>query len=190
MRTFSYSRVSTVDQHTDNQELEILTAGYTIQEGRSVVETVSGSVCAMERKQFKAMVEHKLEAGDRLVVTKIDRLGRDMIDVHNTINMLQNKGIELICLQIGNVDLNSTTGKLFVNMMSTFAQFERDLLIERTRAGLDRAKAEGKQLGRPPALTKKQEIEVIEALGNNVSVSALSRKYGCCRQVIAKYKSV
>jgi putative DNA-invertase from lambdoid prophage Rac len=190
MRTFSYSRVSTVDQQTDNQELEIQTAGYVIQQGRSITEIVSGSVAAMERKQFRAMVDHKLEAGDTLVVTKIDRLGRDMIDVHNTINMLQGKGIQLVCLQIGNVDLSSTTGKLFVNMMSTFAQFERDLLIERTRAGLERAKAEGKQLGRPKALTTQEEIEVTKALESGSSVSSLSKKYGCCRQVIAKYKSV
>ncbi|EMX3439724.1 recombinase family protein, partial [Escherichia coli] len=83
-RTFAYCRVSTSEQSTENQIMAIRQAGYEVPENRVVSETVSGGVQAMKRKGFADMVTHKLEAGDRLVVLKLDRLGRDNIDVQQT----------------------------------------------------------------------------------------------------------
>lgn len=92
-RTFAYCRVSTSEQTTENQIVAIRQAGYDILDSRVISETISGGVQAMQRKTFANMVTHKLEKGDRLVVLKLDRLGRDNIDVQQTIAMLVKKGL-------------------------------------------------------------------------------------------------
>lgn len=188
MRTFAYCRVSTADQTTDNQVIELERAGYSLEPHRVIVETVSGSMVAMERKEFKNLVDNKLEPSDKLVITKLDRLGRNMIDVLSTIEMLKSKNIEVVCLQVGNIDLNSASGKLFLNVFAMVAQFEKDLLIERTKAGLERAKAQGKKLGRPSALTDKQKEEIKTKLANGQSARSLGFEYEVSRPLIVKLK--
>ncbi|GAA1933857.1 recombinase family protein [Streptomyces sodiiphilus] len=150
-RTFAYCRVSTTEQHTSNQIQAIESAGYPVEEERVISETVSGSIQAMRRPAFKALVDHKLEAGDTLVVLKLDRLGRDNIDVQQTITALQAKNIRVISLDLPTPDLTSANGKLMLQMFAAFAEFERNRIIERTQEGLQRAKSEGKRLGRPEA---------------------------------------
>jgi len=151
MRTFAYSRVSTKEQHTDNQLLAIEKAGHSIKEGRFIEEVVSGGVPAMQREAFSNLVEHKLEAGDTLVVAKIDRLGRDNIDVQNTILNLTTKGIKVISLDLPTNDLTSPEGKMMLQIFSAFAEFEKNRIAERTQDGLRAAKAKGVKLGRPTA---------------------------------------
>ncbi len=90
-----------------------------------------------------------MESGDVLVVTKLDRLGRNAIDVQSTVELLEGKGIRVHCLALGGVDLTSAAGKMTMGVLAAVAQFERDLLIERTQAGLERTKAAGTKLGRP-----------------------------------------
>ncbi|MGL5667326.1 MAG: recombinase family protein, partial [Shewanella sp.] len=85
MRVFSYCRVSTTEQTTENQIIAIRQRGYDVIDSRVVSETISGSVEAMKRQKFRMLVEHQMESGDALVVLKLDRLGRDNIDVQNTI---------------------------------------------------------------------------------------------------------
>ena len=151
-RTFAYVRVSTTGQTTDNQLGEIAAAGFTIEPHRVVTETVSGSVATAQRRGFTRLLD-RLEAGDVLVVSKLDRLGRNAMDVGSTVAKLAEMGVRVHCLALGGVDLASSTGKLTMNVINAVAEFERDLLIERTQAGLSRAKAEGKRLGRPASLT-------------------------------------
>jgi len=158
-RTFLYCRVSTTDQTTTNQVQEVKAAGFAIQAQRIVEETISGSTSASERKGFQKLLE-RMEAGDVLVVTKLDRLGRNAIDVQSTVQMLEGKGIRVHCLALGGVDLTSPAGKMTMGVLAAVAEFERDLLIERTQAGLERAKSEGKTLGRPAAASK----EAVQAL--------------------------
>ena len=114
-------------------------------------ETVSGSVEAMKREQFKMLINHQMETGDMLVVLKLDRLGRDNIDVQNTINLLTQKGIKVVCLDLPVADLSSAEGKLMLQMFAAFAEFERNRIRERTKEGIERAKVQGKKLGRPEA---------------------------------------
>ena len=130
-RTFAYCRVSTADQTTDNQVREIEGAGFHVEPKRVVAETVSGSVAAMERKGFAKLVD-RLETGDVLIVTKLDRLGRNAIDLRNTVDMLAAQGIRVHCLALGGVDLTSAAGRMTMGVIAAVAEFERDLLIERT----------------------------------------------------------
>ena len=160
-RTFAYCRVSTSDQTTDNQIQEIASAGFTVDPKRVVTETVSGSVAAMERKGFAKLVD-RLEAGDILIVTKLDRLGRNAMDLRATVERLASEGVKVHCLALGGVDLTSAAGKMTMAVIAAVAEFERDLLIERTQAGLARAKASGKALGRPQTLSDEQQRTVIE----------------------------
>lgn len=180
MRTFSYCRVSTTEQTTENQILAIQQKGYQVNEARTISETVSGSVEAMKREKFKMLIDHQMERGDMLVVLKLDRLGRDNIDVQNTINLLTDKGIKVVCLDLPVSDLSSAEGKLMLQMFSAFAEFERNRIRERTKEGLERAKAQGKKLGRPVAYdttvsvqAKKSEgmsqSKVAEALGIGIA---------------------
>ena len=111
-------------------------------------------------------------------------MGRDAIDVLQTVKELGAKGVKVIVHQLGNADLTSPAGKLLLMMLSAVAEMERDLLVERTQAGLVRAKAEGKILGRPPKTNDIQKAEIISKLQSGESVSAVAREYGVSRASI------
>ena len=139
----------------------------------------------VRRKGFSRLLD-KMEKGDVLIVTKLDRLWRDAIDVSTTVANLEQKGIRVYCLALGGVDLASSAGKLTMGVINAVAQFERDLLIERTQAGLARAKSEGKTLGRPPALSGMRQELVRQRLANGESVSAIARDIKTSRQTIMR----
>ncbi|AKG31950.1 recombinase family protein [Salmonella enterica subsp. enterica serovar Lubbock] len=172
-RTFAYCRVSTSEQATENQIIAIRQAGYDVLDNRVVSEVVSGGVQAMKRKAFADMVNHKLESGDRLIVLKLDRLGRDNIDVQQAIDMLVKRGIEVVSLDLPVRNLTSAEGKLMLQMFSAFAEFEKSRIIERTKEGLDRAKQEGKRLGRPVATDTRERVQRAKAKGLSQSKAAL-----------------
>lgn len=186
-RVFAYCRVSTVDQTTENQLQEIATAGFAITSQRGISETVSGSVEASKRKGFGQLL-NKLEDGDVLVVTKLDRLGRNAMDVRATVEALTGMGVRVHCLALGGVDLTSSAGKMTMGVIAAVAEFERDLLIERTQSGLARARAEGKVLGRPRLLTETSASRVKERLAAGDSISAVAKKYATSRQTIMRIR--
>jgi len=187
-RVFAYCRVSTSDQTTENQVQEIAAAGFTVTPRRTITETVSGSVAAMERKGFADLL-NKLEDGDVLVVTKLDRLGRNAMDVRASIEHLAAIGVRVHCLALGGVDLTSPAGKMTMQVISAVAEFERDLLIERTHAGLKRAKAEGKTFGRPSALSQSQQQEVRKLLSDGIPVAQIAQKFATSRQTIMRVRA-
>ena len=186
-RVFAYCRVSSTEQTTDNQIHEIAAAGFNLSPQRIIAETVSGSVAAQEREGFGKLL-NKLEAGDVLVVTKLDRLGRNAMDVRSTVEMLAGMGVKVHCLALGGVDLTSPAGKMTMAVISAVAEFERDLLIERTQAGLTRAKASGKALGRPQSLSANQVAEVKENLSRGLSVAAIARDFKTSRQTVMRIR--
>lgn len=186
-RTFAYARVSTTDQETQNQVAEIEAAGFRIEPHRIITETISGSVSIALRPEFSRLLD-KMEQGDVLIVTKLDRLGRDAIDVASTVAKLEALGIRVHCLALGGVDLTSSAGKLTMGVINAVAQFERDLLIERTQSGLARAKAEGKRMGRPPALSVDEHEAVCTQLDAGKSVAALARDLKVSRQTIMRVR--
>lgn len=171
-RTFAYCRVSTNEQTCENQIFAIRQAGYDIAEHRIISEVVSGGVLAMKRRMFADMINHKLEAGDRLVVLKLDRLGRDNIDVQQTIAMLVDRQIDVVSLDLPASNLNSAEGKLMLQMFSAFAEFEKSRITERTKEGLERAKSEGKKLGRPIAIKTFKQVQEAKEKGLSQSKTA------------------
>jgi len=186
-RVFAYCRVSTAEQTTDNQVQEIAAAGFKVTPQRTIVETVSGSVATSERPGFGLLL-NKLEEGDVLVVTKLDRLGRNAMDVRTTVEALAGMGVRVNCLALGNMDLTSPAGKMTMGVINAVAEFERDLLIERTQAGLSRAKAEGKVLGRRPSLDEDQARNVLSRLDAGEAIASVAREFDTSRQTIMRVR--
>lgn len=139
-------------QTTDNQVRQAAQAGYTVGPHCVYTETIRGAIPAMERPVFASVVS-KLKAGDVLVVAKLDRLGRNASDIDRTVEHLCTAGIWVVVLDLPVMEVTNAAGDLVRRMFAAFAQFERDQLVERTHAGLARAKAEGKSLGRKDALS-------------------------------------
>jgi putative DNA-invertase from lambdoid prophage Rac len=184
MATFAYGRVSIKDQTSENQRQEIQRAGYQV-DYWFADEGVSGKVPASQRPQFRVLLD-KIRDGETLVVSKLDRLGRDAQDVRATIKALAACKIEVIVLQLGKLDLTSTAGKMMLTMLAAVVEMEHDLLVERTQSGLARAKAQGKRLGRPARTTAEQRNEIVDMYSKGTSISALSRVYGVSRASIMR----
>ena len=182
-RVFAYARVSTVEQVTENQREQIARAGYTIRPKFFIEEQVSGSVPAAQRPGFQRLLD-RMDEGDTLVVTKLDRIGRDSIDVQQTVERFQREGIRLVVLQLGNLDLTSSACALMVKMLAAVADFERDLIIERTQAGQARARAAGTHMGRPSKTTPDQQRAIRKALAAGATVSSMAASYQVSRATI------
>lgn len=184
---FGYGRVSTDAQDTGNQRQELQAAGWRIACWHD--EVVSGAVAAAKRpgwRQLMADIDAHLRSGQKvaLVVAKLDRLGRDASDVLATVRDLDARGVKVFVHQLGRTDLTSAAGRMLMTMLAAVAGFERDLLRERTRAGLARTKANGTRLGRPPKTTDRQRREVRKLLAAGESISQVARDYGVSRSTV------
>ena len=187
-RVFAYCRVSTLEQTTENQRREIEAAGFDVRAQRYIEEHISGSVAASERPGFIRLLD-RMESGDVLIVTKLDRLGRNAMDIRKTVEQLADSDIRVHCLALGGVDLTSPAGKMTMQVISAVAEFERDLLLERTHSGIARAKAAGKRFGRPSALNEEQKQVVIERINLGLSICAIAREFSTTRQTILRVKA-
>lgn len=178
MATFAYLRVSTKDQTTEQQLGQIQGAGHQVEKDRVYVEQgVSGKVPALQREQF-ARLNERMDARDTLVVTKLDRLGRDMLDVIATIRDLTERGVAIVILGLGTLD-RTPQAKLTLAMLAAISEYERDLISERTKAKLAQLKAEGKRLGRPVKVTDDALREKAEALfAQNLSWRKVAAELG------------
>lgn len=182
-KVFAYARVSTVAQLTENQREQIAQAGYSIPPRRFIEETVSGSVSASQRPGFRKLLE-RMDQGDTLIVTKLDRIGRDSIDVQQTVAHFEREGMRLIVLQLGNLDLTSSSGAMIVKMLAAVADFERELIIERTQAGQARARAAGTHMGRPAKTTEEQRQAIRKALLKGATVTSQAEHFNVSRATI------
>lgn len=182
-RVFLYARVSTVGQETANQVREVEAAGHHIERHRIVQEVISGSVAAMERTEFARLVD-RLEIGDILIVTKLDRLGCNAMDVRATVEHMASMGVSVKCLALGGVDLTSASGKLTMGVIAAVAEFERDLLIERTLSGQARARSQGVRFGRPSALNPEAAAAGRRMLAEGQTVSYVARELGTSRRTV------
>src|SRR3954465_1213872 len=153
-----YARVSTLDQTLALQQDALTAAGCE----QLYTDTVSGSVT--DRPRLTQALSH-LRAGDTLVVWRLDRLGRSLAHLIDTIRELQEQGIGFRSLQ-EQIDTTTSGGKLIFHVFGALAEFERDLIRERTHAGLQAARARGRLFGRPKALSPRK-IEQLRTLAKN-----------------------
>lgn len=184
--TFAYLRVSKTDLTVENQRLEIESSGHKVDYWFE--ETISGSVPAFQRPVFADMIS-KMRPGEQLVISRLDRAGRDCVDIVSTVRELQKRGIKLVILQLGNVDLTSSVGAMILSVLAAAAELERSLLIERTQSGLARAKAQGKKLGRPEKVDEQKSREIHSLLSSGVTVSQVARELGLCRNTVIKARN-
>ncbi|MGX1598424.1 recombinase family protein [Dietzia maris] len=146
MRHLGYTRVSTASQDAQLQLDALVDSG--VQKRDVFSDVTSGSRAAIERPGMKRLLDY-VESGDTVVVWRIDRLGRSLIDVLNTVNLLRDKGVKIRSLSDG-IDPETTSGRLMLGMLATLAEYERELITERVNAGIAAAKQNGTRFGRPP----------------------------------------
>jgi len=156
MTVYAYLRVSQKGQTTENQKLKISSVEFIHVDEWVTEHAVSGSIRALDRPQFSALIE-KAKAGDTIISVSLDRFGRDTEDVLHTIRKFLEKGVHLRLLDLEVVDLTSDTGKILVTLLSLVAEMERNKCITRSAQGVARARDEGKVFGRyltitPPTL--------------------------------------
>jgi DNA invertase Pin-like site-specific DNA recombinase len=152
-----YARVSTVDQNLDLQVRALTGAG--VAEDQIYTDVMSGAKLA--RPGLNAAMR-ALRAGDTLMIWKLDRLGRSVVDVLETVKVLTDDDIKIVSLT-ENLDGRTAMGKFVLTLLAAFAEMERNLIVERTQAGLRAAKERGKKLGRTDVMTPELQ-EVVEKL--------------------------
>ncbi|MFB9669133.1 MULTISPECIES: recombinase family protein [Glutamicibacter] len=145
MRHLGYTRVSTLSQDAALQLDALVASG--VQKRDVFADVTSGSRSAIERPGMKNLLDYA-EAGDTVVVWRVDRLGRSLIDVLNTVNLLRERGINVRSISDG-IDPATSTGRMMLNMLASLAEYERELIVERVNAGIAAARQSGTRFGRP-----------------------------------------
>ena len=170
-----YARTSTLDQTAglEAQQRDLEAAGV----GKLFSEQVS-SVDVAKREALESALDY-LREGDALVVTKLDRLARSVAHLMQIVERIQAKGAALRILNLG-IDTSTPTGKLMLTMLGGVAEFERDIMLERQREGIAKAKAEGKYKGRKPtAQAKAEDVKALKEQG--VPASEIAKRLGIGR---------
>src|SRR5918998_6784988 len=177
-----YARVSTDDQNLDLQRDALEKAGCNPE--HIFTDQVSGTKA--RRPGLEQALSH-LRSGDTLVVWRLDRLGRSLRHLIDTVTDLQEKGIGFKSLT-ESIDTTTSGGKLVFHIFGALAEFEREIIRERTRAGLTAARARGKSGGRPKALTEKQ-VQMMRnmAADKSLTVSDICKTLGIGRTTFYRY---
>lgn len=180
MTTFGYARVSTDGQTLDAQREALRAAGAE----KIFQETASGA--QTDRRQL-ARVLAALNAGDVLIVTRLDRLARSTRDLLNTLDAIAKSRAGFRSLADTWADTTTPHGRLMLTVLGGLAEFERDLIRTRTSEGRARAKAQGRHLGRPPALNPHQRKEALaELAAERMTQTDLSHRYGVSVATISR----
>lgn len=176
-----YARVSTPSQSLDLQIKALKEAGCD----RIFTDVASGAKTARPGLKDAEMV---LREGDALVVWKLDRLGRSIQHLIESVNTLKKRGIGFRSLQEA-IDTQSSGGKLVFHIFSALAEFERDLIRERTNAGLEAARARGKKGGRPKSLDQPKNITLLKQMHTdpNYSISDICKTLAISRSTFYRY---
>ena len=166
-----YCRVSTQDQNLDLQVKALKSAGCeTI-----VRDKISGTTTTKARPKLKKALKG-LQTGDVLVVWKLDRLGRSLGHLIETVSDLKERGVGFASVS-ENIDTTTPGGKLFFHLMGALAEFERDLIVERTKAGMDAARQRGQHIGRPTKLSPIQIEHARELIDQGKSRNEVARLF-------------
>lgn len=185
MTTYAYLRVSTDNkgQTTDNQKKVIKDMGLVVDQWVSE-EGVSGTIRAFERPAFSEMLS-KMVSGDTMILVAIDRLGRTASDILNVIEEMTKRGIKIRVAQFDGIDITSAMGKMIITCMSAMAELERNILVERTRAGLARTKEQGTRLGPPLTIAPDTLREMVKRKAT-ATLDTLHAEFGIPRNTIAR----
>lgn len=175
----AYARVSSVGQDLEVQKQLLGEAGYD----KLFLEKASG-VSQRGRTELARALDYVRE-GDTLIVTRLDRLARSMSDLREIIDRLTDKGVAFRALQQGAIDTTSSSGRLMLNMLAAFAEFESDLRRERQREGIDKAKAAGVYRGRPKSVN---EEKIRQLLGEGVGPTEVARRLNVGRATVYRIK--
>lgn len=174
-----YSRVSTNDQSLNSQLDKLKQYGCK----KIYTDIISGS--KSNRSELNNMLEYVRE-GDTIVVYRLDRLGRNLKDLINLINIFQDKKVGFRSIT-ENIDTTTPTGKLMFHIAGAFAEFERNIIRERTKAGLESARARGKKGGRPKKITE-EKIRISKMLYQNkeLNINTIVKQLGVCKATFYK----
>lgn len=158
-RKIGYARVSTADQNPDMQIAAL--KAYGVPEDLIFVDRASGGT--MERPNFIRAMKTCQHQGSEFVVWKLDRLGRTLGGVLDTLKTLTDRGVTFVSLT-ERIDTTGPMGKAMIHLLAVFAELERDLIAERTKAGIARARERGEVGGRPRAMTDERVAEAVRLL--------------------------
>jgi DNA invertase Pin-like site-specific DNA recombinase len=180
MSLVGYGRISTSDQNTDAQRDALTAAGCE----RIFLDTASGKLA--RRPKLDAALDF-LRPGDTLVITKLDRLGRSVRNLVDLSATLAERGVDLRVLHQG-IDTTTPGGKLTFHILGAIAEFERDLISERTRDGLDAARGRGRKGGRRPKMTP-AKLETARKLydGREHTVAQIAGIIGVSRSTVHRH---
>lgn len=178
---FGYARVSTTDQKLDRQIDSLSEHG--VHKANIYQEKITGT--KRNRPELDRLMEN-IQAGDTVIISELTRLGRSTRDLINISEQFQDKGVELISLK-ENIDTTTATGKAMFGMLSVMAQFERDIISERTKEGLKSARARGNLGGRPSTSTKDIERALILYEAKDLSVKDICELIGISKPTLYKY---
>jgi len=186
---YGYIRVSTIKQANEgnsleNQQQQLLENGVPME--NIYQDTYTGTKC--DRPSFNELLD-KLVEGDTLVVTKLDRFARSMIEGSKIVNDLIERGVRVNVLNVGMMD-NTPSSKLIRNIFFSFAEFERDMIVERTLEGkaIKMAKDENATMGRPKKYKKGQREQAMKLLSEGHSYNQVSDMTGISRRTLIRYK--
>ena len=171
MTVFGYARVSTTDQSLDIQIAALKAAGCEKIRSEKVSATSTDG-----RQELKTLLEF-IDAGDVLIVTRIDRLARSIGDLQDIVRALKAKGVALRATEQP-IDTSTAAGKAFLDMLGVFAEFETNLRKERQMEGIAKAKAAGVYKGRPPSV---DQAKVVDLKDQGFGPSQIARKLGISR---------
>jgi DNA invertase Pin-like site-specific DNA recombinase len=179
---WGYGRVSTRDQHTEAQHDALLAAD--IDPERMYIEKASTRLAV--RPKLEELRKH-LRAGDTIVITKLDRLARSLLDLITIANDLRDKGVSLEVLS-GTFNRDDPMGEAFFQMTGVFAELERSLIRARTMEGLEAARARGRVGGRKEKLTPAQIRELLRMVGaKDKTMAEIGEVFGISREAVYGY---
>jgi DNA invertase Pin-like site-specific DNA recombinase len=175
----AYVRVSTHEQNLGLQIDAMEKHGYDM----LYEETASGAKA--DRPELKKCMDY-LRKGDKLVIWKLDRLGRNLRHTLELAEELETKGIEFVSIT-DSFDTSTASGKMFFQFLAVIAEFERNQMLERTYAGLAAARAEGRIGGRKPSMDKKKIEKCVELHKKGVRAQDIAKMMKCSKSTVFKY---
>jgi DNA invertase Pin-like site-specific DNA recombinase len=188
VRLLGYTRVSTTSQDAQLQLDALVKDG--VQKRDVFADVTSGSRVAIERPGMKKLLEYA-EDGDTIVVWRIDRLGRSMLDVLSTVKLLRERGVQIRSISDG-IDPATTSGRLMLGMLASLAEYERELIVERVNAGIAVARDNGTRFGRPlsdPAVIADKLQIATEARARGRTAEDAARLVGWSRATLYRHQT-